>query len=119
LGIAAVMGGGWSAQAQAPATTALPPGCPVSDDAKVQMMAATAGGGCPVQHGENEKTPLACSSDELNPKNLMFPENQRPAQGQRMPLPTNRQTSSIPQVCKFSYLHAFHTFECMANDVPW
>lgn len=35
---------------------------------------------------------------ELDPKNLMYPENQRPHPSQEQPLSVTRQVSSIPQV---------------------
>lgn len=35
--------------------------------------------------------------NDVNPLNMMPPANQQPSPGQPFPLPTNRQTSSIPR----------------------
>ncbi|XP_055586363.1 holocytochrome c-type synthase [Uranotaenia lowii] len=43
---------------------------------------------CPVKHDQSD----------INPLNMMPPMNQNPAPGQPFPLPTDRQTSSIPKV---------------------
>lgn len=43
---------------------------------------------CPVQH----------TGTDINPMNMMPPANQQPAPDQPFPLPTDRQTSSIPKV---------------------
>lgn len=43
---------------------------------------------CPVQH----------DSSDVNPLNMMPPANQKPSPDQPFPLPTDRQTSSIPKV---------------------
>ncbi|KAH8381439.1 hypothetical protein KR093_004933 [Drosophila rubida] len=53
-------------------------------------MQATGGASeCPVQHGDNS---------DVNPLNMMPPANQQPAPDQPFPLPTDRQTSTIPKV---------------------
>lgn len=85
--------GGCPASEQAKATAmSLPAGCPANSDAKSLPSE------CPVQHGGAAKQMLACTSDDLNPKNLMFQENQKPHADQKVSLPTDRVTSSIPQV---------------------
>ncbi|KAM8706574.1 hypothetical protein ACLKA7_010783 [Drosophila subpalustris] len=43
---------------------------------------------CPVQH----------DNSDVNPLNMMPPANQQPAKDQPFPLPTDRQTSTIPKV---------------------
>lgn len=50
---------------------------------------------CPMHAGSNK--PSANPSSDINPLNMMPPPNQRPAPDQPFPLPTNRQTSSIPK----------------------
>lgn len=76
-----------------------PPECPMHQkDAKAsadvkpphpKMQATTVSASeCPVKH----------DNSDVNPLNMMPPANQKPAPDQPFPLPTDRQTSSIPKV---------------------
>lgn len=53
----------------------IPPECPMHKSRASE---------CPIQH-------------EVNPLNMMGPANQKPAPDQPFPLPTDRQTSTIPK----------------------
>ncbi|KAH8284331.1 hypothetical protein KR018_001884 [Drosophila ironensis] len=66
-----------------------PPECPMhqKNDKAPPKVQATASE-CPVQH----------DNADVNPLNMMPPANQQPAPDQPFPLPTDRQTSTIPKV---------------------
>lgn len=55
---------------------------------KIVPAASGSASECPVQH----------DNSDVNPLNMMPPANQQPAPDQPFPLPTDRQTSSIPKV---------------------
>ncbi|KAK9696441.1 Cytochrome c/c1 heme lyase [Popillia japonica] len=57
----------------------IPPECPMHKKQTASV--------CPVKEG----------TDDLNPLNMMPPANQKPAPDQPFPLPTERQTSTIPK----------------------
>lgn len=61
-----------------------PPECPMHQKLPPKPVASE----CPIQH----------DNKDVNPLNMMPPANQQPAPNQPFPLPTNRQTSSIPKV---------------------
>jgi len=52
---------------------------------------------CPSSAGKSESLiPMPSESKDIDPKNMMPPPNQLPSPDQPFPLPTDRQTSSIP-----------------------
>ena len=61
---------------------------------KMNLMAET-GSDCPIQ-GMSE-CPSNAGAQDVDPRNMMPPPNQRPAPNQPFPLPTDRQKSSIPK----------------------
>jgi len=73
-----------------------PPECPMhqkdgnmaANNTKPPHPKMQAASECPVQH----------DNSDVNPMNMMPPANQKPAPDQPFPLPTDRETSSIPKV---------------------